>query len=147
MKKSLRSVQKAVNPKSAKERCTGARITGPVAGTFSRPATRGRNHRRSKVVKMTRMRRYPSLRVGSMANSWCLPGAGTAAGLGRAHSHDSTSSTTSCGVRPVVSRRWASGACCSGDAVLVESIRSRRATSAADSSWRRRARSSADAVR
>ena len=37
MKKSLRSVQKAAKPKSAKERCTGARITGPVAGMCSLP--------------------------------------------------------------------------------------------------------------
>ena len=68
-------------------------------------------------------------------------------GHGCAHSHDSTSSTTSCTVRPVVSRRCASAAWVRGEAARVESMRSRRATPAADSSWRRRARSSGDAVR
>ena len=48
MKNSLRLVQKAVNPKSAKERWTGARITGPLAGTCSLPTTLGRNHSSSR---------------------------------------------------------------------------------------------------
>ena len=37
MKNSLRSVQKAAKPKSAKDRCTGARMAGPVAGMCSLP--------------------------------------------------------------------------------------------------------------
>ena len=57
MKKSLRSVQKAVKPKSAKERCTGARITGPVAGTCSRPTTLGRNQAQRTVTKSMRSTR------------------------------------------------------------------------------------------
>ena len=51
MKKSLRSVQKAAKPKSANERCTGARMAGPVSGMFSRPTTLGRNQAQSTVPK------------------------------------------------------------------------------------------------
>ena len=51
-----------------------------------------------------------------------------------AHSHDNTSSTTSCTLRPVVSSRCASSASRSGDASRVESIRSRRATPSGASS-------------
>ena len=54
MKKSLREVQKAVKPKSAKERCTGARMTGPVAGMCSLPTTLGRNQGPRTDAKMTR---------------------------------------------------------------------------------------------
>ena len=54
MKKSLRSVQKAEKAKSAKERCTGARMTGPVAGTCSLPVTLGRNSVHRAVTKMAR---------------------------------------------------------------------------------------------
>ena len=63
-------------------------------------------------------------------------GSGSAPGAGPldVHSHDNTSSTTSCTVRPVVSRWWASSACRNGDASRVESIRSRRATPSGASS-------------
>ncbi len=54
MKKSLRSVQKAANPKSAKDRCTGARITGPVSGMCSLPTTLGRNQVHNAVTKIAR---------------------------------------------------------------------------------------------
>ena len=50
MKKSLRSVQKAAKPKSAKERWTGARMAGPVAGMCSRPTTLGRNQAQRAVT-------------------------------------------------------------------------------------------------
>ena len=69
MKKSLRRVQKAVKPKSANERCTGARITGPLVGTCSLPATLGRKSNHITIVKIRRMIRYPTWRSGSMANS------------------------------------------------------------------------------
>ena len=57
MKKSLRSVQKAAKPKSAKDRCTGARMAGPVAGMFSRPTTLGRNQAQSAVTNSMRSSR------------------------------------------------------------------------------------------
>ncbi len=57
MKNSFRRVTKALNPKSANDRCTGARITGPSTGMFSRPVTFGRNHSPTTVTKMARQMR------------------------------------------------------------------------------------------
>ena len=68
MKKSLRSVQKAAKPKSANERCTGARIAGPVAGTCSLPTTLGRNQAQRAVTKSMRSTRYSAERRGSISN-------------------------------------------------------------------------------
>ena len=80
-------------------------------------------------------RTAPTMRIRARRRAWF------------GHSHDSTSSTTSCTVRPVVSSLCASSASREGDASWVESIRSRRATPSGASSLRRRARSWADAVR
>ncbi len=57
MKNSLRSVQKAAKPKSANERCTGARMAAPVVGMCSRPTTLGRNQAHSPVTKSMRSTR------------------------------------------------------------------------------------------
>ena len=54
MKKSLRRVTNALNPKSANDRWTGVRMTGPSAGMFARPVTFGRNHSPTIVTKMAR---------------------------------------------------------------------------------------------
>ncbi len=154
MKKSLRLVQKAANPKSAKERCTGARMAGPEVGTCSfpddpraepRPEGRHEDGALGPVeggpARIDLERLVPARRGGR----------GFVLARHRrtrvVHSHDSTSSTTSCTVRPVVSSRWASSASRNGEASRVESIRSRRATPSGASSSRRRARSSGEAVR
>ena len=142
MKNSLRSVQKAANPKSANERCTGARITGPVSGTCSVPVTLGRNQVHRAVTKMARSARYsavaprvdleglvPARRRGRTAPSppsgvapWALT-ATTAPP--RRHPARCGRSYRAGGRRPP--RR-------SGEASRVESIRSRRATPSGASS-------------
>ena len=143
MKKSLRSVQKAAKPKSAKDRCTGAKMAGPVAGMCSLPddlrpepdpEDRGEEHALDAVQHRT-ARVYLERLVSSRVPRRPLP---AIFGVGRrsrcAHSHDSTSSTTSCTLRPVVSSRCASSASRRGEASRVESIRSRRATPSGASS-------------
>ena len=146
----------------------GARITGPSAGTWRLPVTRGRNQARTsqctKTSGPTGREGAPGVdheghatpgsrvrRLGFVGRRCRLGGpAGVATSDRRllgVQSHDSTSSTTSSTARPVVSSSRASAAWTSGEVARLESRRSRRATPSGASSWRRRARSSGAAVR
>ena len=118
--------------KSMKLRCTGARMTGPVAGTRSAPCTRTRQSTRQMVWASSRAARYRT----SGTPTWNeRPGARRVGHV--VCRHRSTSSRMSNASRRVESIRTASSArssgCGRGDTFRPASSRSRRTRSVATS--------------
>ena len=140
MKKSLRSVQKAAKPKSAKDRCTGARMAGSGGGDVLSPDDLGPEpgpehadedhalapvqHRTSRVdlERLVPPRCFTPARHRAIAIA-----IRDRRRAGCAHSHDSTSSTTSSHRAPSRIEPMRVFGLCSGDASRGRAIRSRRA--------------------